>query len=162
MDGRALIDAGSERREREREMKLGFYFILGGAVIGLERPGGYVCEREEEREGDIYIRDGRRAFSGLIHCTCEETRSISESITTERIRDLTRYIPIIYIYPPIYPSINCQQQLLLLNQPHHQQQRSKSPQVIMKASLSTLLFLATAAGLAQAAAATENLVARGK
>lgn len=44
MDGRALIDAGSERRERE--MKLGFYFILGGAVIGLERPGGYVCERE--------------------------------------------------------------------------------------------------------------------
>lgn len=32
----------------------------------------------------------------------------------------------------------------------------------MKASLSTLLFLATAAGLAQAAAATENLAARGK
>jgi len=53
VDGRALIDAGSERRERE--MKLGFDFILGGAVIGLERPGGYVCEREEEREKrDIY------------------------------------------------------------------------------------------------------------
>lgn len=84
----------------------------------------------------------------------------TESITTKRIRDLTTYILIIYIYPPIYPSINFQQQLLPLNQ--HQQQRSKSTQVKMKASLSTLLFLATAAGLAQAAAATENLVARGK
>lgn len=55
MDGRALIDAGSERRERE--MKLGFDFILGGAVIGLERPGGYVCVRERRREREeIYIR----------------------------------------------------------------------------------------------------------
>lgn len=52
VDGRALIDAGRERRERE--MKLGFDFILGGAVIGLERPGGYVCVRERV-ERDMYI-----------------------------------------------------------------------------------------------------------
>lgn len=82
----------------------------------------------------------------------------TESILLRRIKDLTTYILIIYIYPPIYPSINFQQQLLLLNQ----QSKSNSDQVKMKASLSTLLFLATAAGLAQAAAATENLVARGK
>lgn len=43
------------RDGREREMKPGFYFILGGAVIGLERPGGYVCVREGEREREMYI-----------------------------------------------------------------------------------------------------------
>lgn len=86
----------------------------------------------------------------------------TESITTTKDKRLDEiYSNRLYLPdPPIYPSINFQQRLLLLNQP--QQQRSKSTQVKMKASLSTLLFLATAAGLAQAAAATENLVARGK
>lgn len=37
------FDRCGERETGEREMKLRFYFILGGAVIGLERPGGYVC-----------------------------------------------------------------------------------------------------------------------
>lgn len=158
MDGRAWIDAGSERRERE--MKLGFDFILGGAVIGLERPGGYVCVREKKREKrDIYKMVGVLSLVRFI-AVVKRQEVFTESILLKRIKDSTTYIPIIYIYPPIYPSINFQQQLLLLNQP--QQQRSKSTQVKMKASLSTLLFLATAAGLAQAAAATENLVARGK
>lgn len=55
MDGRALIDAGSERRERE--MKLGFDFILcifgwSGDWIG-ETGWVCVCERRRERR-DIY------------------------------------------------------------------------------------------------------------
>lgn len=146
-------------------MKLGFYFILGGAVIGLERPGGYVCvcEREKERERrDIYKMVGVRPLVWFI-AVVKRQEVFTESILLKRIEDLTTYILIIHIYPPIYPSINFQQQLLLLNQRQpHQQSKSNSNQVKMKASLSTLLFLATAAGLAQAAAATENLVARGK
>lgn len=84
----------------------------------------------------------------------------TESITTKkdkRLDEIYSYYPYLSAYLPID---QIQHQLLLLNQP--QQQRSKSTQVKMKASLSTLLFLATAAGLAQAAAATENLAARGK
>lgn len=50
------FDRCGERETGDREMKLGFYFILGGAVIGLERPGGYVCVRERRREREeIYI-----------------------------------------------------------------------------------------------------------
>lgn len=52
------------RDGREREMKLGFDFILGGAVIGLERPGGYVCVREKRRERrDIYKMVGVLALA---------------------------------------------------------------------------------------------------
>lgn len=55
VDGRALIDAGSERRERE--MKLGFLFYFGWSGDWIGETGWVcVCVREERERRDIYIR----------------------------------------------------------------------------------------------------------
>lgn len=51
------FDRCGERETGERD-EAWFYFILvflGGAVIGLERPGGYVCVCERVEREERYI-----------------------------------------------------------------------------------------------------------